>query len=96
MYETLIYYNDRNDVPFSNDKIQQAINKVIAEEESYAYNITLDSHNVPADTFSQTRATTNAREDNENLILTSESLNNLDVLAETLKKGLTINNSEYY
>ena len=61
MYETLVDYNERNDVPLSNEKIQQAICKVIAEEEADASNInadarniTLDAHNITADTFCQT------------------------------------------
>ena len=37
IYETLIDYNERNYAPFSNENIQQAINKVISEEESDAY-----------------------------------------------------------
>ena len=37
IYETLIGYNERNYAPFSNENIQQAINKVISEEESDAY-----------------------------------------------------------
>ena len=33
MYETLIYYNDFKDAPFSNANIWEAIHKVIVEEE---------------------------------------------------------------
>ena len=31
MYETLVYYNYRKDAPLSNEKIIQAIHKVISE-----------------------------------------------------------------
>ena len=88
MNDTLVYYNDRNSVPLSKEKILQAINKVIAEKE-------LDAQNVTADNFSQTPVTPNTQRENENAILTSERLNNSDALAETLK-CLTINNAGYY
>ena len=81
MYETLVDYNDCNNAPFSNDNIWQAKHIFIAEEESYA-------HNVTADTFCQSTVT---QED----ILTGESQNNSDGLAETVK-GLTINEAGYY
>ena len=61
------------------------IHKVIAEEESYAHNIT-------ADTFSHT---SNTQRENANVILTSEKLDKSDDLAETLNY-LTINDAEYY
>ena len=92
IYDTLIYYNDRNDVPLSNENFQQAIYKVIEEEELDAHNITLDSHNITVDTFSQT---SNTQRENSNAILTSEKLDKSDALAETSKE-LTINNSGYY
>ena len=52
MYETLIDYNERNDAPLSIEKIQQEINKVIAEEELDAHIITLDAHIVTVYNFS--------------------------------------------
>ena len=54
--------------------------------------MTLDTHNVTADIFSQMPITPNTHGENENEILTSERLNILDALAETLK-GLTINDA---
>ena len=90
MYETLVDYNDRNDAPLSNENILKAMHKVIAEEESDALNITLDAHNITADTFFQTPATPNTQVDNINKIFTSERLNNSDALAKMLKL-LTIN-----
>ena len=52
IYETLVYYNNHNDAPFSNAKIKQATHKVISEEEAGANKITLDAHNVTVNTFS--------------------------------------------
>ena len=49
----------------SNEKIQQAISKVIAEEEADTRNINLDAHNVTADIFSQTPVTLNTQGENE-------------------------------
>ena len=95
VYETLVYYNDRNYAPLSNEKIRKEIHKVIAEEEVDARNINLDVHNVTADNFCQTPVTPNTQGENENAILTIERLNNSDVLAESLK-GLTINDAGYY
>ena len=95
IYETLVDYNDCNDAPFSNDNIRQAIIKFIAKEEVDSHNITLYAHNGTADTFCQTPVTPNTKVENENMILTSERLNNSGVLAETLK-GLTIIDSGYY
>ena len=69
MYETLVYYNDPNDEPLSNEKIQQAIRKVIAEEEEDACKITLDAYNVADDNLCQTPVTPNTQGENENTIL---------------------------
>ena len=63
MLRTITDYNDRNDAPLLNDKIQEAINKLIEEE--------YDFHNVTADTFSHT---SNIQRDNTNAIFTSEKL----------------------
>ena len=95
MYKTLVDYKDHNNTPLSNDKIQQAMNKVIAEEEVDERYITLDAHNLTMNTFCQSPVTTNTQGKNANAILTSEIINNLDALAETLK-GLTIKDDGYY
>ena len=60
------------------------MNKVF-EEESYAHNVTVD-------TFSHT---SNAQIYNTNGIFTSEKLDKLDEMVDTLN-DLTIKNSEYY
>ena len=83
MYETLIDYNDRNDAPFSNEKIQDVIHKVVAEEELYDNNINLDACHITADTVSQTY---NKQRDNIISILKSDKLDKSDALEETLKR----------
>ena len=45
IFKTLTYYNDRNNTPLSNEKIREAINKVM-EEESIS-----NDNNITADTF---------------------------------------------
>ena len=82
IHETIIDYNDDNGAPLSNENIQDAIHKVIEEKELDAHNITLDAHNETSDTFSQT---SNTQRDNKNAILTSENIDKLDALAETVK-----------
>ena len=47
---TITDYNECNDTPLFNDKILEAIHKVIAEEE-------LDSHNLTVDNFRHTSNT---------------------------------------
>ena len=81
---TITYYNDRNDVPLSNYNIQEATNKVIEKES--------DAHNVTVNNFSHT---SNTQRENTNTIFTSEKLDKLENLEETLKE-LTINDAEYY
>ena len=95
IYVTLVDFNDHNSAPLYNEKIQQAISKVIAEEEADARNINLDAQNVTMNNFCHSPVTTNTQRENTNTILTSERINYLDVLAETLR-GLTINNAGYY
>ena len=83
-----------NHCPIRISNIRQAIHKVIAEEESYAHNIPLDSHKVTADTFCQTPITPNTQGENKNTILTREKRSNSDAPAETLK-GLKISDAGY-
>ena len=95
MLETLVDYNECNNAPLSNKKLWQETRKVIAETESEERNIILDYHNITMDNFCQYPGTTNTQGKNANTILTSERLNNLDALVETLK-WLTINDTRYY
>ena len=69
LFKTIVYCNDSNDAPFSNDNIPDSINRVIAEEEADAHNITSDDHNVTVDNFSQPP---NTQRENKRMILTSE------------------------
>ena len=68
MYETLVDYNDRNDAPFSNENIWQAIRKIMADKEVDSRNTTLDAHNVTVDIFCQTPVTPNTQGENQNSI----------------------------
>ena len=88
LYSTITDCYDRNSLPFTNEKVQYAIHRVVVEEE-------VDAHNITLDTFSQTPVTLNTQVENENTIFASEKRNNLYALAEKLK-GLTINNAGYY
>ena len=78
LFRTIIDWNNRNDVPFSNEKIKYEIHRFIAEEEADAQNITSDAHNVTVYNFSQAYKT---QRENENTILTSEKLDKSDALA---------------
>ena len=60
-----------------------------------AHNRNLYANNVIVDNFSPTPVTPNTQRENENVILTSERLDNSDALAETLN-NLAINNTGYY
>ena len=99
MLETLVYYNDRNNVPFSNEKLRQAIITVVVEMEENKRNIISDANNVTIDSLCQSPITTNTQGDNVNSILTSKRQKKLDVLTERLKvltNDSTINDSAYY
>ena len=51
MSETLVDYNDRNNVPLSNEKTQQAVSKVMAETEEEERDTKRNASNVTMDTF---------------------------------------------
>ena len=61
MLETLVDYNYHHNAPFSNEKFQQEVSKVIAETEEEERNITSDSNNVTMDYFCWSPATTNTQ-----------------------------------
>ena len=99
MLETLVDYNDHNNAPFSNEKLQQATITVMAVTEEEERNIIWHANNVTMNTFYQSPVTTNTQGENANTILTSENQNDLDVLSEMLKGftiDSTINVSAYY
>ena len=100
MLETLFDYNYRNNTSFSNEKLQQAASKVMAETEEKELNAKHNANNVNIYHFCQSSNTTNTQIRNTNV--THERRISLDVLSETIKvfNGLTlqstINNSAYY
>ena len=86
IFKTLTEYNDRKNTPSSNEKIREAIYKVV-EYESIS-----DFNNLTADTFSHA---SNTQRENSNAIFTSEKLDNPNELLDTENK-LTINDSKYH
>ena len=64
MSETLVDHNDRHNAPFSNEKLRQAVSKVMAEMEEEERNLTLDANNVTMVTFYQSPVTTNTQRKN--------------------------------
>ena len=51
MLEVLVDYNDRNNKPLPNDKIQQAVSRVMAETEEEERDAEHNANNVTMDTF---------------------------------------------
>ena len=86
MCNILTDYNDRNNTPLSNAKIQEAMRKFM-EEESVA-----DSNNVTADTFIHA---SNTHRGNANKLFTSKNLDKSDELVYAVN-NFTINNAKYY
>ena len=88
LLSTITYFNDRNGAPLFNQKILDAIHRVIVEEE-------VDAHNFNVYISWKTPVPPNTQVENENTILTIQRLNNSGSLAEILKV-LTINDAGYY
>ena len=86
MFKTLTDYNDCNNMRLSNEKIQEAMRKVI-EQESIS-----DSNNINADTFSHV---SNKKGKNANSIFTNEKLDKSGELVDTVN-NFTINDAKYY
>ena len=61
LLRTITDCNDHNGAPLSNEKIQDAINRLIVEEEADVQKVTVDN-------FSQTPVTPNTQGENENTI----------------------------
>ena len=84
MFETLVDYNDRNNAPFSNKKLRQAVCKVMAETEEEERDSGRNSNNVTAYNFChQTPVTTNKKGEIANVI--NERRVSSEILAETIK-----------
>ena len=101
MLETLVDYNDCNNTPSSNEKLRQAVSKVMAVTEEEENDSECNTNNVTMDNlFHQSSFTTNTQGEIENV--TIERRITLDILAETIRgfNGLTIqstiNDSAYY
>ena len=91
MLETPVDYNDRNNSPFSNKNLRQAVSEVMAETEEEEREAKCNANNVTMDTFCrQYPVTTNTQGENSNV--TNERRISSDILAETIKgfNGLTI------
>ena len=69
MLETLVDYNEDHNSLLSNEKLQQAISKVMEESEEEEHNIILDANNVIMDNFCHSPVTTNIQGENSNTIL---------------------------
>ena len=99
MLDTLVDYNDHHNAPLSNEKLRQAISKVMEETEEEECDIIFDANNVTMNHFCEYPVMTNKQRENANAILASERRNTLDMLSETLKILVidsTINESAYY
>ena len=71
----------------------------MAETEEEKHNLILGANNVIMDTFYWSPVMTNTQGENSHTVLTSERRNNLDLMAETIKRltlKSTINGSVCY
>ena len=101
MLETLVDYNDCNNAQFSNEKLRQAVSKVMEETEEEELDAKFNANNVTMDNFfQQSPVTTNTQE--EIASVKNERLISSGILSEKIKvfNGLTIqstiNDSAYY
>ena len=97
LLETVIDYNDHQNAPLSNGKLQQAISTVTTETEEEEPEAKRNSNNMTMDNFCQSPATTNIQRKNTNI--PNERQITLDILAEMLNVltlHSTIINSAYY
>ena len=62
MLETLLDYNDHNNAPLSNEKLQQSVSKFMEETEEEECDTECNVNNVTMDTFyNQSPITTNTQ-----------------------------------
>ena len=101
MLETLVYYNDRNNAPLSNDKLRRSVSKVLIETEEEERDAKRNANNVAMDTFfTQSHGTTNTQREIANI--TNERRISSNILLEKIKGfneltiQSTINDSVYY
>ena len=84
MSETLVDYNDRNNIQLNNEKPRQAVSKFMAETEEEERDAGRNPNNVTMDTFyHQSPVTTNTQGEIENA--TTERRIYLEIMEETIK-----------
>ena len=90
MLETLVDYNDSNNAPLSNEKLQIAVNKVMAETEEQESYTKCNNNNVTMDTLYKSPVRINTQRKKANVKNVRQIYSN--VLEKTTKefKGLTI------
>ena len=90
MLETLVDYNDSNNTPLSNEKLQIAVNKVMAETEDQERDTKHNTNNVTMDNFYKSPVRIDKQRKKANVKNVRQISSN--VLAKTIKefKGLTI------
>ena len=100
MLETLVYYNDRNNEPLSNEKLRRAVSEFMAETEEEERDAEWNANYLTMDTFlCQSPVITNTQGEISNV--RNERRISSEILAETIKVfneltiQSTINNSEY-
>ena len=101
MMETIVYYNDHNNAPLSNEKLWKEVSRVMAETEEEELDAKRNVNNVTMDNlFHWSSATTNTKGEIKNV--TNERQISSDIMAETINwfNGFTIqstiNDSAYY
>ena len=90
MLETLVNHNDHHNAPLYNEKLQQAVSRVMAKTEEEERNAKHNADNVTMDTFYQPPVTTYTQRNISNI--TDERNISSEFLAEPIKgfKGLTL------
>ena len=91
MLDTLVDYNHRNNLPLSNEKLQQVVSKLIAEMEEEERDAKCNANDLTMDTFyNYSPITTNTQGEIANM--KNKRQISLGVLAETIKgfNGFTI------
>ena len=84
MLDTLVDYNHRNNLPLSNEKLQQVVSKLIAEMEEEERDAKCNANDLTMDTFyNYSPITTNTQGEIANM--KDKRQISLGVLAETIK-----------
>ena len=101
LLETIIDHNDHNNVPLSNEKLQQSVSTVMEETEEEEHNFKRNANNTAIYTFIQSSVTTNTPINIAN-VLNERQISSVS-LVETIKgfKILTLqptisNSADYH